>query len=123
MKYIYTSAEFSRKLCELFDVEYVPCEPDRIQVKKIKSVSPVNLGIDIGVKGKDPWNKGKKTGPLSDDHKASLSIAAKAYTKTDEHKDNLSKALQGNTNGRNNTKPKSEEHKEKIRQALLRKKG
>jgi hypothetical protein len=31
----------------------------------------------------------------------------------------LSKAFEGNQNG-NNTKPKSEEHKEKIRQTLLK---
>ena len=121
MKYIYTSAEFDRKLCELFEVNYVPSEMERIQLSKTKSTPPVNLGIDIGVSGKEPWNKGKKTGPLSDDHKTSLSIAAKAYTKTNEHKENLSKALKGNANGKNNTKPKSDEHKEKIRQTLLKK--
>ena len=121
MKYIYTSAEFDRKLCELFEVDYVPSEMERIQISKTTSVAPVNLGIDIGVKGKDPWNKGIKTGTLTDEHKQALSIAAKAYTKTDEHRGNLAKALKGNTNGKNNTKPKSDEHKEKIRQAILKK--
>lgn len=120
MKYIYVTDKSNQNLCSLFDVEYAPMEIHRITVEKDSGILPVNIGIDIGVIGKDSWNKGKKTGSLSEDHKKALSIAAQDYTKTEEHRNNLSKALKGNQNGKRNTKPKSEEHKEKIRQSLLK---
>jgi len=119
MKYIYNSAKFNRKMCEIFEVAYTPSKPDRIQVDKINSIAPVNLGIDIGVVGKEPWNKGKKTGSLSDEHKLALSIAGKSYEKTQEHRKKLSESLKGN---KNDIKPKSQEHKEKIRQSILKRK-
>lgn len=121
MKYIYTSSKLERNLCNLFEIEYVPAKPERIEIIKTNSIPPINLGIDIGVIGKEPWNKGKKTGPLSEEHKAILSIANKGYIKGEEHRNNLSVSLRGNKNGKNNTKPKTPEHREKIRQTLLKK--
>jgi hypothetical protein len=120
MKYIYITDKFNQNLCSLFDVEYTPEEMYRIPVEKDNSIMPVNMGIDIGVIGKEPWNKGKKTGSLSTDHKKALSIAAQGYIKSEEHCNKLAKSLKGNQNGKKNTKPKSEEHKEKIRQTLLK---
>jgi len=120
MKYIYVKDKFNQNLCSLFGVEYTPMELYRIPVEKNISIMPSNIGIDIGVKGQDPWNKGKKTGSLSEDHKKALSISAQEYTKTEEHRNNLAKALKGNQNGKKNTKPKSEEHKQKLREATLK---
>jgi hypothetical protein len=57
-------------------------------LEKLTTISPPNLGIDIGVFGKDPWNKGKKTGPLSESHKNALALAAKSHKRTEEHKKN-----------------------------------
>lgn len=120
MKYIYITDKSNQNLCSLFGVEYTPEEMYRIPVEKDNSIMPVNMGIDIGVLGKDPWNKGKKTGSLSEDHKKALSIAAQDYAKTEEHRNNLAKALKGNQNGKNNKKPKSEEHKMKLREVTLK---
>lgn len=85
MKYIYTSAEFDQKMCSIFNVDYVEKETTRISLEKITTIKPCNLGIDIGVFGKDPWNKGKKTRPLSESHKKALSLAAKSHKRTEEH--------------------------------------
>jgi hypothetical protein len=120
MKYIYATDKFNQNLCSLFDVEYTPMEIYRIPVEKNISIMPSNIGIDIGVKGQDPWNKGKKTGSLSEDHKKALSLSAQEYTKTEEHRNNLAKALKGNQNGKKNTKPKSEEHKQKLKEAAIK---
>lgn len=117
MKYVYyTSPAVDKKLCELFDIHYVPSEVQRIEVEveRKTKVSPANLGIDIAVPGKPPWNKGKKTGPLSEEHKKALSIAATGYVKTAEHRRKLSISLAGNKNGKKNTKPKSDEHRRKL---------
>ena len=89
MKYLYISAEFDRKLCDIFEVNYFESETTRIPLEKVPSITPCNLGIDIGVLGKDPWNKGKKTGPLTESHKKALSIAAKGYKRTVEHQEKL----------------------------------
>jgi len=120
--YIYITPEFDKKMCEAFNVEYTPKEIQKIKLECTnKSLMPPNIGIDIGVKGKEPWNKGKKTGPLSQEQKDVLSLAAKGYNKTDQHKNNLSTALKGNQNGKSNTKPKSDAHKQKIRESILKK--
>jgi hypothetical protein len=122
MEYIYFHDSTNKLLCEVFGIEYHPIESYAIACEPITDnrIPPSNIGIDIGVIGKAPWNKGKKTGPLSEENKKALSIAAKRYTKTEEHKQNLSKALQGNTNGKNNTGTKSEAHRQKLREASLR---
>jgi hypothetical protein len=88
MKYVYITAEFDKKMAEIFNIDYVPSEPVRIPINKVKSIMPSNIGIDIGAVGKDPWNKGKTTGPLSESHRKSLSIAAKKYKRTPEHQEN-----------------------------------
>ena len=37
MKYIYSSPQFDQKMCDIFEVEYVPSEITRIEIEKIKS--------------------------------------------------------------------------------------
>jgi hypothetical protein len=120
MKYIYITDEFNQKMCEAFDIEYHLTNTSRISVSKTESILPSNVGIDIGVPGKAPWNKGIKTGALSAAHKESLSIANKGHIKSAEHRLNLSKSLAGNINGKNNTKPKSIEHRQKLRESTLK---
>jgi hypothetical protein len=88
MKYVYITAEFNQKMCEIFEVDYTPTDTTRFLLNKTESIMPVNIGIDIGVFGKDPWNKGKNTGPLSESHRKSLSLAAKNYKRTPEHQEN-----------------------------------
>lgn len=45
--------------------------------------------------GMPPWNKGLKTGPLSEDHKRKCSESGKQKIFTEEHKKNISKSLKG----------------------------
>ena len=68
-------------------------------------------GVTNSMFGKEPWNKGKKLGPLTDDHKHKMSQSLKGTVFTEERIKNMSKGMQGI--------PKSEEHKEKIRQSRL----
>lgn len=74
-------------------------------------------------KGLIPWNKGKKTGPLTKEHRKKVVAAGKkaliAYNKskagkhlTDEHKQKVSKALTG--------RKFTEEHKRKLSEARIR---
>lgn len=53
------------------------------------------IKISIANKGNVPHNKGKKTGPLSDEHKSKLSATSKGKPKTSNHKSNISKPLKG----------------------------
>lgn len=47
--------------------------------------------------GKIPWNKGKKTGPLSEEHCKNLAISGKGKYFSTERRTNISKSLKGKT--------------------------
>ena len=59
-----------------------------------------------------PWNKGKKTGPLSEECKRKLSEALMGREFSDEHRQKISDALKG--------KPKSESHRRNLCEARRR---
>ena len=122
-----------------------------LEVKLIKSIGRFDLGkgplLNLtnggeGPAGRIPWNKGKKTGSflsetgrkiISDankhpkNHGKKISAALKGKQKSDEHKQKLSKSLQGNipwNKGKsglqeawNKAKVLSDEHKQKLSEA------
>jgi group I intron endonuclease len=66
------------------------------------------------VKSRVPWNKGIKTGPLTEEHKSKISNSNKGQSPSKEHRENLSKALIGKNKGR----IRPEEEKRKISKGL-----
>lgn len=68
-------------------------------------------------KGRTPWNKGKKLGPLPKETRDKMSEAGKRKVFSEEHRMNLSRAGKGNTNSLGKSKPFSEEHKRKLSEA------
>lgn len=64
-----------------------------------------------GPAGRIPWNKGKKTGPQSEQHRARKSASSKGTPKSDLTRQRISVSTTG--------KPKSETHKENLRKANL----
>ena len=66
------------------------------------------------LKGKIPWNKGKKTGPRSEETKNSISNSLKDKRFTEERKRNISKSLMENIPW-NKDKKMSETQKEKLK--------
>lgn len=71
--------------------------------------------LSKSLKNKTPWNKGKKTGPLSESHRMKISNGNKGKTRTQETKDKIS-------NARRNKKH-TEESKQKNREKHLNKKA
>lgn len=78
----------------------------------------------------NPWNKGKKTGPLSEEHKRKISKAligkrnALGFKHSEEAKEKISESLKGNTRGfKKGQKPWdkgqhfSEEYRKKLSEA------
>ena len=59
-------------------------------------------------KGNIPWNKGKKLGPQSEEHKRKRSESLKGIKKSKDHKQKIRESMKGK-----NTGPQSEEHKRK----------
>lgn len=57
-------------------------------------------------KGKTPWNKGKKTGPLSTEHRKKIGLASKGRIFSESRNRKISYSLKG--------KSLSEDHKQKI---------
>jgi len=53
------------------------------------------LKMSLSKRGCQSWNKGIKTGPLSEEHKRKCSEAGKRKIFTTEHRANLSKAMKG----------------------------
>lgn len=94
-----------------------------ISDRQLKSLKELHKKM----KGKDPWNKGKKTNiKLSDEHAEKLHASRRGkpswnagitgcYTRSDETKKKISDL--------HKDKPKSQEHKEKISKALKGKKS
>jgi len=95
----------------------------------------------MGVKGQIPWNKGLKTGALSEEHREKIGISNRGKKRTEQQKKKYSESKMGDSNpikrmdvrlkvgkslkGRkawNKGKklpPLSDEHKEKIRVSML----
>lgn len=59
MKYIFNAPTFNQKMCELFDVE--------------DSGNFDDFELPSGVIVSEPWNKGLKTGPITQEHKEKIS--------------------------------------------------
>ena len=58
MKYLSSYDEFNKNMCELFGVEYVYMEEDE---------------VNFSEECLEPWNKGVKTGPITQEHKDKIS--------------------------------------------------